>query len=298
MAQAREILKRRKSLQSIGKITRTMEMVATARYQMVRNAATQLRAYTDGMTRMVHHVVTAAPGQLAQPLLTEHPESPRDVMLILTSNRGMCGAYNNEVFELAMKRHDELVAAGRKVEIHAYGNKGAAMLDYRELKTHRRERQFENAVDTEVVAAIAADLIGRFAAEPLGTVLVAHTHYVSAGVQHPTIVQLLPLGELGRLKAELAALAVKPDETRAYDFLPDPDTILGELLPRTVSLRLYQAFLDAAISEQVARMAAMRMATESARDMIDDLTMQYNRVRQGRITTELTEITGGTEAMK
>jgi F-type H+-transporting ATPase subunit gamma len=158
--------------------------------------------------------------------------------------------------------------------------------------------QFERQVDLRTVDALADELMERFTAKSLRTVEVAHATYVSTSVQRPQLLTLLPLGELTRVPTSQQLGGSRPLGPGEYDYMPTPDEILSELLPRSVSLRLYQTFLDSILSEQVARMTSMHLANENGGEMVRMLTMEYNRARQATITTELAEIVTGVDAMK
>ena len=298
MASTRRIQVRRRTVGNIHKLTRTMEMIATARYKRTQDWVLNLRPYIDHLSRMVHHLVSQETARADQPLLSENPQADSDALVVMSSNRGMCGGYNGAILRRAMQQYRQLRDAGRQVDVYALGAKAISYFRFQQVEPLWQRPQFEGRAPIEEVADLAESLIDRFIAGQLGAVHVAHTHYISKAVQQPTVFRLLPLGELGSLR-ETDTLDPPPrrDRDAQYDFMPEPREILEMLLPRTVGLQLYQAVLDSMLSEQVARMTAMRLACQNAEDMTSALTMEYNRARQGAITNELAEIIGGAEAL-
>lgn len=298
MAVAKQILSRRKTVRNIRKITRTMEMVSTARFRQVHRHVTGARPYTDQVTRMVARLTRAVKDDRPHALLRPQLKAPNDAFIVLTSNRGLCGGFNQNVIHLAMDRHRRLTRRGRIVELYSYGKKGTSQLQFRGMKLARSRPQYEGQPSFVEVRDLADEMIQRFLSGQLRTVHVAYTRFVSAGVQAPAMLTLLPLGQ----PADPSREAKRPGELAAsqseYEFFPDAQTLLNELLPLTIRLRLYQCFLDAMTAEQMARMTAMRLAGDNATEMDRDLTMQYNRARQQGITMELAEIMGGAEALK
>ena len=297
MAKIRDILTRRKTARNIRKITRTMEMISTSRYRRVQGWVTGLHPYTEGLDDVVRHLARHAGGRRhPQPLLAERPHVARDALLVLASNRGMCAGYNGSVVRLALGRIRALADEGRQVDVYAVGARVLAGLREAGIQPVWYARQYEGRVPMADVADLADLLMERFTADQVGTVQTVYTRFLSPGAQRTAVQRLLPLGELiAPRPGELDEVSAPP----RYDFMPaDPQRILELLLPRTVVVRLYQAFLDALASEHMARMTAMRAATENAEDMAHRLTLAYNRARQGGITRELAEIVGGAEAMK
>jgi F-type H+-transporting ATPase subunit gamma len=301
MAKMREILRRRKTAQNIRKITRTMEMIATSRYRRVHAAVNGLHPYAESLTEMVRHVSQRV-GRKGQPLLKTHPKVRRDVLLVIAANRGMCGGYNTSLVRMALRRFRELRDSGRQVELHAVGTRTLAGLRQAGVKPAWQAPQYEGKVDFAGVAQLTETLMKRFTSGQVATVELIYTRFVSSTNQQPTVERLLPFGDLAQIKKKPKPKETAEAETAFYaQYLfmpPDPNRVLSELLPRTVMVRAYRAFLDALASEYVARMTAMRMATENAEEMAKDLTQQYNRARQGGITRELAEIVGGAEALK
>ncbi|MBK8270825.1 MAG: ATP synthase F1 subunit gamma [Planctomycetes bacterium] len=295
MANARHIVKRRKAVTNIRKITKTMQLIATARFQQAFNRAMATKPYTKKITQLVSELAAAGGGQLDHPLMKKN-ETTKDVVLVLTSNRGLCGGYNAGLVRKAMEhlnRHTE-----RNNEIHVVGKKGIAYFKFIGRKIGRAITSIDDRPRFEQVEPIATELMQRYEAGEIGNVYVVYMRFISTGRQVPEVMQLLPLTQdaigVGDATAEPAGAQAEIQ----YDFSPEPVELLKKLLPQTVKVRLYQCFTDMAVSEQVARMVAMKAATDAAGDMIKSLSRQYNRARQTQITMELLDIVGGAEALK
>jgi F-type H+-transporting ATPase subunit gamma len=289
MANRRVLVKRRKSIRNIRKITRTMQLIATARFQAAFNRAVASRPYTEKLAELVADLARGA-GGIDHPLMTsQNPEAPV-ALVVLTSMRGLCGGYNASVLRMSAARLEELRRAGRPTELRVFGKKGIAFFRYQKEAMAEQNVAVGDTPRFETVEPVVNSLIADFLAGRISEVHVAYMRFYSAGRQRPEIVQLLPL-------VQPAPAAAAPARAIEYEFRPDARTLLAELLPATVRIRLFQAFLDAAVSEQIARMVAMKAATEASEDMIKTLTRQYNRARQTHITMELLDIVGGANAL-
>jgi len=290
MAKARKILKRLRAVRNIRKVTRTMEMVASSRFRKAFDRAVAMRPYTDRLTDLVADVLaTGVPPEYGHPLLKNVDEVKRDVLLVLTSNRGLCGAYNMSVLQVAGSRMKQIAEGGYEVMLQAVGKRGIQYFRFRGFPLHREHTHFDGLPDYHTVGLLAEELMQLFLAGLIGGVEVAYMQFISASRQKPAIAQILPLSNLEPPPSPIPRWGERP----SYEFMPSGEEVLRNLLPATVRLRVYQCFLDAAVSEQVARIAAMRAATENADEMIRNLTVRYNRLRQTQITTELAEILGG-----
>lgn len=293
MANARHIVKRRKAVTNIRKITKTMQLIATARFQQAFNRATATKPYTRKITQLVSELAEAASGQIDHPLMKRN-DSPTDLVLVLTSNRGLCGGYNAGILR---KVNEHLNAnSDRKNEIHVVGKKGIAYFKFIGRAIARGITSIDDRPRFEQVEPLATEFIKRYEDGEIGNVYVVYMRFISAGKQVPDVMHLLPLTRESAGVGN-AAPAGGSSEVQ-YDFSPEPAELLKKLLPQTVKVRLYQCFTDMAVSEQVARMVAMKAATDAAGDMIKSLSRQYNRARQTQITMELLDIVGGAEALK
>jgi F-type H+-transporting ATPase subunit gamma len=290
MANRRVLVKRRKAVRNIRKITRTMQLIATARFQAAFNRAVATRPYTEKLAELVADLSRAA-GNVEHPLLATHDDVPRSALVVITSDRGLAGGYNANVLRTALGHLDELSARGVDTDVHMVGKKGIGYFRFLRRAVAEQTSGIGDRPRFEQVEPIANALMDRFIRGEIASVHVAYMRFLSAGQQRPAVVQLLPLKPEAQDGAEAGAPPVE------YEFSPDPRQLLDELLPATVRVRLFQAFNDAVVSEQVARMVAMKAATDAAGDMIKSLTREYNRARQTQITMELLDIVGGANAL-
>ena len=292
MANRRVLVKRRKAVRNIRKITRTMQLIATARFQAAFNRAVATKPYTEKLAELVADLSRAA-GNVDHPLLQTHDDVARSALVVLTSDRGLAGGYNANVLRTGLSHIDQ--QAGRSVEtdVHMVGKKGIGYFRFLRRAISEQTSGIGDRPRFETVEPIANALMDRFVRGEIASAHVAYMKFISAGQQRPVVVQLLPLKPDAGTGEEQAA-GPPPVE---YEFSPDPRQLLDELLPAIVRVRLFQAFNDAAVSEQVARMVAMKAATDAAGDMIKSLTREYNRARQTQITMELLDIVGGANAL-
>jgi F-type H+-transporting ATPase subunit gamma len=273
-------------VQNIAKITKTMQMIATARFKKSFDRAVAARPYTDKLVALVANL-SAAAGELKHPLL-EKREPKKVALIAMASNRGLCGGYNSGIVRLTVAARREAVAAGREIKLYAAGRKLASALRFQQMPADIVWTHFEDKPTFVQVNEVASPLLDAYAKGELDEVLVAYTKFESSSRQKAIVERILPF------EVPTAATGTTHD----WIFEPDAKTILTDLIPRTVRLRVFQAFLDAAVSEQVARMTAMKAATDNAQDMIKALGRLFNRSRQSQITTELTEIMGGAAALE
>ena len=300
MASARALDKRRKSIRNIRKITRTMELIATARYKKAMERAAAATAYTRQITKIVNRLA-AAGLDVTHPLLEPRDETRRARVLVLSSNRGLCGGYNAGVLRAAVPQIRQLRQGVEDVAVDVSGKRGINGLKFRGIATDQKFTHFEDQPGYDEVETIADDYLSRFILGDLDRLDVVYTKFISTSKQIPVVETLLPLGSLGDAAVgdtrEAEAEAGSGGEV-LYEFLPSAQSILEEVVPTSFKVRLFKCFLDAAVSEQVARMIAMKGATESAGEMIKQLSMTYNRARQSQITGEIMEIIGGVEALE
>lgn len=291
MAKARAIVKRRKAVLNIRKITRTMQLIATARFQAAYNRANATRPYTDRITGLVEQLSRRCP-DLDHPLLRHNSESKTSVLIVITSNRGLCGGYNASLLRGAIEHIRTREAHGERINIHAIGKKAVGYFRFLGREVAAKDTRFEDKPQFAQVAPIATALMDAYTRRELSGVYVTCMQFVSTSVQRVQTMQLLPI------ESPAEAENGVPEMPMQYEFLPSAERLLAELLPEVVKVRLFQCFVDAAVSEQVSRMVAMKAATDAAGDMIRSLTQQYNRARQTQITLELLDIVSGAEALK
>jgi F-type H+-transporting ATPase subunit gamma len=295
MAKARALDKRRKSIRNIRKITRTMELIATARYKKAMDRATAATAYTRRITQVVADLASAGL-EVSHPLLEPHDKAERATLLVLTANRGLCGGYNGAVFRAALVRYEELRQAYAHLDVEVAGKRGIAAAKFRKIHLAHSFTQFNDQPKFEEVDAVANRYLEAYASRRLDRLDVAYTKFLSSSKQAAVVETLLPLGSLEG--AEAGQKQPEKAGESMYEFLPSAESILQEVVPASFKAKLFKCFLDAAVSEQIARMVAMKSATENASEMIKELSSDYNRARQGQITGEIMEIIGGVEALK
>ncbi|HEX3127629.1 MAG TPA: ATP synthase F1 subunit gamma [Thermoanaerobaculia bacterium] len=292
MANRRVLVKRRKSVRNIRKITRTMQLIATARFQAAFNRAVATKPYTEKLAELVADLSRAA-GSVDHPLLKTHDDVNRSALVVITSDRGLAGGYNANVLRAAVGHIEEQRAKGIEPSVHMVGRKGINFFKFLRREMSEQTTGIGDKPRFEQIEPIANDLMDRFIRGEIASVHVAYMRFLSAGVQRPAVVQLLPLSNESKGEEPTSGTSSAVE----YEFSPDPQSLLDELLPAVVRVRLFQAFNDAIVSEQVARMVAMKAATDAAQDMIKALTREYNRARQTQITMELLDIVGGANAL-
>ncbi len=292
MANRRVLVKRRKAVTNIRKITRTMQLIATARFQAALNRATATKPYTEKLAELVADL-SAVAEDLHHPLMATHEEVKRSALVTISSNRGLCGGYNANVLRTALGHLNSAAAGGIETDVHMVGKKGIGYFRFLRRPLVEQIADMGDAPRFERVEPIANGLMERFTKGEIASAHVAYMKFLSVGRQRPVVMQLLPLtGDIaGKVQEEERRLGVE------YEFSPEPKELLDELLPATVRARLFQCFTDAVVSEQISRMVAMKAATDAATDMITLLTRQYNRARQTQITMELLDIVGGANAI-
>ena len=295
MAKARAIIKRLKAVRNVRKITRTMELVATARFKKAMDRATQAAAYTRKISEIVSDLSNTDQekgGAFTHPLLQQHPAEKKSILLVITSNRCLCGGYNGGVLRLAQGRIRQAKADQLPLEIEVSGKRGIGFFKFQKIETTASYTHFEDKPTFEEVDVLARRFVQLFVSGEIDRLDVSYTKFETMSRQKSVIETLLPIGKLTTAESEKTGPKVE------YEFLPSPREILEELVPASFKARLYKCFLDAAVSEQIARMVAMKSATDNADEMIRTIRAQYNRARQSQITSELSEIIGGAAALE
>jgi F-type H+-transporting ATPase subunit gamma len=286
MATLRDIRRRIRSVQSTQKITRAMKLVAAAKLRRAQERIVSARPYANKMAELLANLVTGTDGA-AHPLL-EQREGPRRQIVIVTADRGLAGAFNSNILRRAVEFIREsntteltLVVVGRKAR------------DFFRRRPHTVKRDMIGFWD-RLAYSHAAELADYFMQQYLDSevdeVHLLYNEFRSVAVQRPVRQQLLPIPRV----AETAGEAEAPVD---YIYEPGPEAILNDLLPRHVRMQVYRALMESLAGEYGARMTAMEAATKNAKDMIDILTVQYNKARQEKITKELLDIVGGAEAL-
>ena len=290
MAKAKAILRRRRVVTNTRKITRTMELVSTAKFRQSFNRVEGAKPYYDTMLQVMGELGDL---ELDHPLLARR-EPPRHVtLLVLTSNRGLCGGFNTHLCRTARDYAEEVEKQGAQTAVHVSGKKGISFFKFRGRALAGAYTDFGDKPTYAAVEALGATLAGAYANGSTDRVAVCYQRYLSAAVQRPHVEVLLPI-----TPRAAPAAGTTPARRRESLYSPAAAELLAKLLPAYFKTTLYQAFLETAVGEHRARMVAMKNATDNAETMIKSLTRMYNRARQGQITNEISEIMGGVEALK
>ncbi len=296
MGKTREIKKRIKAVGNIRRITKTMQMIATSKFARAQQNAVATKPYTEGLFGLVTELAATA-GEVSHPLISGPSSRKKDapaLTLVISSDRGLCGPYNASILRAAsVYLRGNPSAKPPKGSLEVSGKKGIGFFKYNETPVSRTISVGDKPT-FEKIAAIADEYMSRFLAGEIASVHVVYMRYFSAGRQAPETVQLLPLKPIETGKPGAGGAS---KQGVAYEFSPDATELLGDLLPATVKATLLQIFNDSIVSEHVARMVAMKGATEAAGKMRKLLTRDYNRARQAMITTELSEIIAGAAAL-
>ncbi len=291
MPSLKDLKIRIESVKNTRKITKAMQMVAAAKLRRAQEAAENARPYAERMNAVMAALAAGVAGADSAPrLLAGTGDDKRHLLVVMTSERGLAGGFNSSIVKLARQRAEQLLGEGKQVTILTVGKKGREQLkrDYGRLFVHHvdlsevKRIAYANALD------IANEVLSRFDAGEFDVATIFYNRFQSVISQVPTATQIIP-AEIGQSEDAAAS--------SFYDYEPGEEEILAELLPRSITTQIFTALLENAASEQGARMSAMDNATRNAGDMINRLTIQYNRSRQAAITKELIEIISGAEAL-
>jgi len=285
-AGAREVMRRIKSVRNTRKITRTMELVATSKLKRAIDRMQAARPYSDALADLMQSF--HAPWlEREHPLLRQPSETKRAAVLLLTANRGFCGAFNANLIREARSMLDALADQGAATELHIAGKKGLSYFRFRGVQIASSTTGIGDAPTPEDAEGLVAPLRRAFEAGELDAVHMVSSEFRSAMSTPPRTTRMLPL--------EPAAGAPSLD---AYIVSPPPEELVGRVLPSFLRMAVYRALVENAAGEQGARRAAMKSATDNAGEILENLTRTYNRARQGQITQEIAEIVGGAAALE
>lgn len=288
MANARLLVKRLKAVRNIRKITRTMELIATSRFKKAMDRATEAAEYTRKISEIVSDL-GQADLKFSHPLLEQRSEEKKSVLLVLTANRGLCGGYNASVLRQAISHRRQLTERGVDVSLEVSGKRGIKFLNFQKIAMEQSYTHFEDKTSFAEVDELGSRYVDDFIAGRIDRLDVAYTSFQSVARQAAIVERILPISSLGD--------GNEGGGNIDYEFLPSAEEILSEIVPAAFRAKLFKCFLDAIVSEQIARMVAMKGATENADEMAGNLKQQYNRARQAGITSELAEIIGGAAAL-
>ncbi len=291
MANVRQLVKRLKAVKNIRKITRTMELIATSRFKRAMDRATEAAAYTKKLAEIVGDL-GSADLKFSHPLLQQRETTENAVLLVLSSNRGLCGGYNGGVLRNAGKAMQQFEADGVDYALEVSGKRGIKFFTFQKRELAKEYTHFEDKPTFDEVESLANRYAEDFVAGRIDRLDVAYVEFTSISKQTAKVETLLPIKSLESDDAAAGGSGID------YEFQPSATEILEEIVPASFRARMFKCFLDAAVSEQIARMVAMKGATENADEMAGDLSQQYNRARQAQITSELAEIIGGAAALE
>jgi len=286
MPGTRDIKRRIKSVQSTQKITKAMEMVAAAKLRKLQGKVDESRPYAAGLMQTMARLVPKVEG-FSHPLLEVRPRK-KVLYVVLAGDRGLCGGYNQNILRLS---HETIKNEAAETEVVVVGRKAREYFQRRGVALKNAYLDVGDEPDYIQSRAMINELAQFYIAEEADEVRLAYTVFHSAVNQEPTVVTLLPFTNLAGVGEDLPG-------GQEYIYEPSAEAVLSQLLPRYLETVFFQTLMEAKTSEHAARMRAMGAASDNAADLIDSLTLHYNRARQAAITREITEIVGGAEALK
>ena len=292
MPSLKDLKNRIESVKSTRKITKAMQMVAAAKLRRAQDAAEMARPYAERFNAVMAKLAASVGDSESAPKLLRGTGSDQThLLVVMTAERGLCGGFNGNIAKLARAEIEKLKAAGKTVKVITVGKKGRDALkrDHSDLFVDHVDMSDVRNVGYADAQAVAANILDRFEAEEFDVAKIFFSRFENVVSQIPTMQQVIPADVGGDEQAQ--------DDGAFYDFEPGEDEILRELLPRAVATAICSGLLENGASEQGARMSAMDNATRNAGEMIDKLTIEYNRSRQAVITNELIEIISGAEAL-
>jgi F-type H+-transporting ATPase subunit gamma len=289
MAGSREIRNKIKSVQNTRKITKAMEMVAASKMRKVQERMRRSRPYADKVRNIAAHLANANP-EYKHPFLVRRETERAAAVILVTTDKGLCGGLNTNVLRMVTQRLRELERAGTKVQVTAIGNKGLGFMQRIGAKVVSQVTQLGDSPHLEKLIGPVKLQLDAYSNGEIDAVYLAYTRFINTMKQEPVIEQLLPL-DASRLQED--------GREYSWDYLYEPDaqSVLDEVLLRYVEAIVYQALAENMASEQSARMVAMKSASDNAKKVIGDLQLSYNKARQAAITKELSEIVGGAAAV-
>lgn len=296
MPSLKDLKTRISSVQSTRRITSAMKMVAAAKLKRAQEAAEAARPYAERMERMLGSLAAGVSGEGAPKLLAGTGKDDVHLLVVVTSDRGLCGGFNGSIIRAVKKRIEQLTGQGKTVKVITIGRKGTSLIrrEHRDKLVRAYEELVKPAPAIEQADQVVDDVVKMYEDGEFDVCTLFYNKFISALTQEVTPLQLIPFAD-----------AVEKDEDddgpdlggAQYEFEPDEEEILAALLPKNLSVQVFRAMLESFASEQGARMTAMDNATRNAGDMINSLSITYNRARQAQITKELIEIISGAEAL-
>lgn len=292
MASQRDILTKIAAVKKTRQITRAMNMVSASKLRSVQEKTERFRPYAAKFTEVLASLSSGVSPDI-HPLLAQPEKVEKVGLILLTADRGLCGSFNMNLINQANRFLKERTAQGQQVQLHLVGRKGRDYFKRRNVDIKDELTGVMNVVDFDLAVQVARLGLNAFLSGDVQEVYLIYCNFRSMAAQVPTLVKLLPIAPEAAGEA-----APKGGSSLEYVTEPSAEQILVDLLPRYINVRCYSGLLETATSEQAARMAAMDNATKNCKDMIENLTLLYNKARQATITAELMDIVGGAEALK
>jgi len=293
MASAREMRLRIKSVKNISQVTRALEAVSAAKVRKAVQAVTATRSYATKAWQVLTHVAAQPGRQSLHPLLTDRANPKTTLVIVITGDRGLAGAYNTNVIRYVAQHFDNYQLP---VKYIAVGRKGRDLLFRRRKQVIADFSNLPAAPSFADVSAIGHLAVDEFMKGEVDEVYLIYTDFINMARQTATMKKLLPL-EVKSGEGRVEEFENKSGPSAAYEYEPDQREILDEIIPRFTALQVYQAVLESQASEHAARMVAMRNATDNAKELVSALQLAYNKVRQQAITNDILDIVGGAEAL-
>jgi F-type H+-transporting ATPase subunit gamma len=288
-AKVRELRRRERSVQSTQQITRAMELIAASRIVRAQARAQRSRPFARALNDMIAMLAGEVRGS---PLLTERERITNAGLVVITSDRGLCGAYNSNVLREAERARRREMDQGRRVQVRAVGRKAIGFYKFRQVPLAAQHQGMSDHPTLDHAKEIAGEIIRQYVEGELDKVILGYTEFVSTFLQRARAVQILPVPRPEESEER------KEGPRALFDFEPEPEELLDALLPRYVENRVYAALLESSASEHAARRRAMKSATDNASELLKVLRRGKNRARQSEITTEIADIVGGAEALR
>jgi F-type H+-transporting ATPase subunit gamma len=311
MSTQRDVQDRISSVKNIEKITRAMQMVAAARLRRAEQRIEALRPYADAIRRMTRQAAEAAENIPNVPILFEHGDENDVGLLLVTGDRGLAGSFNSQIIRAGVSASREHESEGKSVSFYASGRRGVSSLEFRGKEVAGGYTGFTDRPSYADAREIAQDLMAAYVDEKVDRVEIFYNGYISPMSQVVRRETLLPLEQASILDEdsdegeeedgggdEERSTQSESEHRALVEYEPDPEEILKRLVPDYVEVSVYRALLESTASEHGARMTAMRQASDNAKEMIDDLTLEANRARQAEITQEIMEVVAGAEALR
>ena len=296
MPSLKDLKTRISSVQSTRRITSAMKMVAAAKLKRAQEAAEAARPYAERMERMLGSLAAGVSTDSAPKLLAGTGDDQTHLIVVMSSDRGLCGGFNGSIIRAVKKRIDQLTSQGKTVKLIAIGRKGVSLLrrEHRDKLVHGFEELVKPYPAFDQADAVVDKIVSMFEAGEFDVCTLYYNKFISALTQEVTPLQLIPFASATEAEGDEEASGLGGAQ---YEFEPDEEAILKALLPKNLSVQVFRSMLESFASEQGARMTAMDNATRNAGDMINSLSITYNRARQAMITKELIEIISGAEAL-